>query len=150
MKQWNRVSVSGRVVGFAVSALSALLLSAVPALAQGFTVEQAMSYPYPYGLVAAAHGERIAWVFNLRGATNVWVATGPDFAAHPVTHYTGDNGMPISSLRLTPNGNTVVYARGSETNDQGEVADPTSNIHRPEQQVWAADVAGGRRVCWAQ
>jgi Tol biopolymer transport system component len=79
----------------------------------------------------------------LRGARNVWVANGPDFAARQVTHYTGDDGMPIASLRLTPDGNTAVYARGSETNDQGEVADPTNNVSQPEQQVWAVDVAGG-------
>ncbi|MGH9465897.1 MAG: S9 family peptidase, partial [Terriglobales bacterium] len=60
-----------------------------------------------------------------------------------VTHYQGDVGMPINSLRLTPDGRTVVYALGSETNGQGEVADPTSNVVRPEQQVWAADAAGG-------
>lgn len=52
--------------------------------------------------------------------------------------------MPIASLRLTPDGATVIYARGSETNAQGEVADRTSNVQQPEQQVWAADVAGGK------
>jgi Tol biopolymer transport system component len=94
-------------------------------------------------LTAAHNGERVAWVFDLRGARNVWVADGPDFAARQVTHYTGDDGMPIASLKLTPDGNTIVYARGSETNDQGEVADPTSNVSQPQQQVWAAEVAGG-------
>jgi dipeptidyl aminopeptidase/acylaminoacyl peptidase len=115
----------------------------LPALGQGFTVEQALNYPYPYGLTAAAHGDRVAWVFNVRGARNVWVADGPGFSARQVTHYTGDNGMPIEGLQLTPDGSTVVYSRGSETNDKGEVADPTSNVKQPEQQVWAADVAGG-------
>src|SRR6185437_8564954 len=94
-------------------------------------------------LTAAAQGERVAWVFDLRGASNVWVAEGPRFAARQVTHYQGDEGMPIASLRLTPDGRTVVYARGSETNAQGEVADPTSSTTQPEQQVWAADVDTG-------
>ena len=123
-----------------------LCLSAfMPALAyaQGFTIERALGYPYPYGLTAAAHAARIAWVFNVRGSRNVWVADGPAFTGRQLTHYTGDDGMPIASLKLTPNGNTVVYARGSETNAQGEVADPTSDVHQPEQQVWAADVSNG-------
>ncbi|MBV8206686.1 MAG: S9 family peptidase [Acidobacteria bacterium] len=128
---------------FSFELLVALVLAALPLFGQGFTVEQAMSYPFPDGLTAAAHGNRIAWVFDMRGARNVWVADGPEFTARPVTHYTGDNGMPIASLRLTPDGSTIVYARGSETNAQGEVADPTSNVNRPEQQVWSADVAGG-------
>lgn len=125
------------------AAMVTTLVTAVPARGQGFTVEQALSYPYPYGLTAAAQGERVAWVFNVLGARNVWVADGPDFGAHQVTHYSGDDGMPIASLRLTPDGNSVVYARGSEANGQGEVADPTNNVRQPEQQVWAADVAGG-------
>jgi dipeptidyl aminopeptidase/acylaminoacyl peptidase len=137
------VSLSSCAPGLGVVFFLAAMLATLPALGQGFTVEQALNYPYPYGLTAAEHGERIAWVFDLRGARNVLVADGPDFAAHQVTHYAGDDGMPIASVRLTPDGNTVVYARGSETNDQGEVADPTNNVNRPEQQVWAADVAGG-------
>ncbi|HEY8055800.1 MAG TPA: prolyl oligopeptidase family serine peptidase [Terriglobales bacterium] len=125
----------------ALTGLALMLLA--PLAAQGFTMEQALSYPFPDGLTAAAQGERVAWVFNLRGARNIWVADGPSFAARQVTHYVGDDGMPIASLRLTPDGATAVYARGSETNGQGEVADPTSNVQRPQQQVWAVEVAAG-------
>ena len=142
MKRMAWIPGAGRAAGFSV-ALFLAALAALPTFGQGFTMEQALSYPYPYGLTAAAQGERVAWVFNLRGARNVWVADGPNFAAHQVTPYSGDDGMPIASLRLTPDGNTIVYARGSETNDQGEVADPTNNVNQPEQQVWAADVAKG-------
>ena len=137
ISSWRGVAWPG------ITLVLAGMLAVLPAFGQGFTMEQALSYPYPYGLTAAAHGERIAWVFNLRGARNVWMADGPDFTARQVTHYTGDDGMPIASLRLTPDGETIVYARGSETNDQGEVADPTNNVNQPEQQVWAADLANG-------
>src|SRR5579872_1949454 len=143
MKRSIGISSTGRAAALAVALFFGALLAVLPARGQGFTVEQAMSYPYPFGLTAAAHGERIGWVFNLRGAENVWIAEGPDFSARQVTHYTGDNGMPIASLRLTPGGDTIVYARGSETNGQGEVADPTNRVNQPEQQVWAADVSTG-------
>ncbi|MGH9731322.1 MAG: TolB family protein [Candidatus Acidiferrales bacterium] len=143
MKRMVGTLSSDGTAALGVALFLAAMLTALPVLGQGFTIEQALNYPYPYGLTAAEQGHRIAWVFNLRGARNVWAADGPDFAARQVTHYTGDDGMPIASLRLTPNGNTVVYARGSETNDQGEVADPDANVIQPEQQVWAADVAGG-------
>lgn len=134
---------TGRAAACVAAAFLAMAPQPVPAQSQGFTLEQALSYPFPYGLTAAARGARVAWVFNARGSRNVWVADGPAFTGRQVTHYTGDDGMPIASLRLTPNGNTVVYARGSETNGQGEVADPTSDVHQPEQQVWAADVSNG-------
>ena len=44
--------------------------------AADFTLAQVLDYPYPSGLVAAENGEHIAWVVNLRGARNVWVADG--------------------------------------------------------------------------
>ena len=78
-----------------------------------------MSSPFPSELTAAAHGGRVAWVFDAKGVRNVWVADGPDFihTARQLTHYSADDGQPIASLRLTPDGATVLYALGSELND---------------------------------
>lgn len=122
----------------------ALLAAAWPARAQRPTLEQILSYAFPDQLTAAAQGERVAWVFNIRGVRNVWVADGPDFQnARPVTHYSEDDGQPIAGLTLTPDGRTALYARGSETNGEGEVADPENFVTRPEQQVWAVDVERG-------
>lgn len=119
-----------------------VILLTSSAYAQTFTLEQVMSSPFPSNLVAAAHAPRIAWVFDAKGARNVWIADGPNFRAQQITHYAGDDGEPIASLRLTPEGRTVVYARGSETNEAGRVADPTSGVSPRKQQVWAMDVDG--------
>ena len=108
-----------------------------------FSLEQVMSSPFPTNLVVAEHAGRIAWVFATKGARNVWVADAPNFEARPVTHYAGDDGMPIAALQLTPDGGTAVYARGSESNSAGEVADPTSSVEKRTQQIWAADVDKG-------
>src|SRR5437868_330459 len=107
-----------------------------------FTLEQIMSAPFSSELTAAKTGGRVAWVFNLKGVRNVWVADGPDFnrTARQVTHYTEDNGLPIASLRLTPDGKTVVFALGSEQNEEKESADPTSNVKEVKQQVFAQEV----------
>jgi len=113
------------------------------ATAQGFSVEQVMSSPFPDNLTAAARAPRIAWAFDAKGVRNVWTADALDFAARQVTHYSEDDGMALASLRLTPDGRTVVYSRGSELNSAGEVADPTSNVTKPNQQVWAVDVDKG-------
>jgi dipeptidyl aminopeptidase/acylaminoacyl peptidase len=51
--------------------------------------------------------------------------------------------MPLAALKLTPDGRTVAYARGSESNAAGETADPTSHVEKRTQQVWAADVDNG-------
>jgi dipeptidyl aminopeptidase/acylaminoacyl peptidase len=126
--------------------LACLILPAsfcLQAQQSGFTLEQVLSSPFPTNLVAAQKAGRVAWVFSSKGANNAWVATAPDFQARQVTHYTGDDGLPLASLRLTPDGKTVVYARGTEVNSAGEVADPTSGTEKRTQQVWAADVDGG-------
>ena len=121
--------------------LCPLLCPAQPA-PRAFTLEQVLSSPFPTNLVSDRTG-RIAWVFAAKGERNVWVADAPNFEARQVTHYTGDDGMPIAALKLTPDGKTVVYARGSEANSAGEIADPTGNVEKRVQQVWAADVEKG-------
>jgi hypothetical protein len=47
----------------------------------GFTLEQVMSSPFPDELVTARNGERVAWMFDIRGVRNLWIADGPEFAA---------------------------------------------------------------------
>ena len=124
------------------------LLISVAAFPQSFTIEQVMSSPFPTQLVAAGGdwpGEvhAVAWVFNNKGADNVWIATPPDYAGRQVTHYTGDSGQRIASLKLTQDGKTIVYARGSELNNVQRSANPDSLPSQPKQQVWAAEVDGG-------
>src|ERR1022692_3869352 len=106
------------------------------------TLEQGMSSPFPTELTAATHGSRVAWVFDAKGVRNVWVADGPDFvhSARQVTHYSADDGQPIASLRLTPDGKTALYALGSELNGAQESANPASWTKGAKQQVFAFDV----------
>jgi hypothetical protein len=85
-----------------------LLSSTTVLFAQSpFTLEQVLSSPFPTGLVAAAHGSRVAWVFNAKGVRNVWAADGPDFShtARQVTHYAADDGRrsPVCDSLLTAN-----------------------------------------------
>src|ERR1700704_3547975 len=109
-----------------------------------FTLEQVMSSPFPTALTSAAKANRIAWVFDSRGERNVWVADAPDFAARQVTHYQGDDGQDIFAVRLTPDGKTVVFARGSEVSSEGHVANPSTETKEPKQQVWTVDVETGK------
>lgn len=133
-----------RIAFLAALALLLMAGSAVYAAPGGFTLEQVLSFAFPDGLTASSGTDRVAWTFDIKGVRNVWIADAPDFAARQVTHYSEDDGQAIASVRLTLDGKTVVYARGSETNGEGEVADPTSDVQRPEQQVWAVDVASGQ------
>ena len=127
---------------FLVVSLGSMLLSVV-CLGGTFTIEQVLSAPFPYGLTNASRAPCVAWVFDNKGERNIWVASSPDFAPRQVTHYKGDDGQQIASVRLTPDGKTVVYARGSEVNKQGTSANPQSLAKMPKQQAWAVNVSGG-------
>jgi dipeptidyl aminopeptidase/acylaminoacyl peptidase len=108
-----------------------------------FSVEQILSAPFPSQLTVAKQAPRVAWVFDNKGERNVWVADSPQFMPRQVTHYKGDDGQQIASLRLTPDGKAVVYARGSETNKEGTSANPASLVKMPKQQACAVNVSGG-------
>ena len=108
---------------FLVITLGGMLLPLV-CLGETFTIEQVLSAPFPYGLTSASRAPCVAWVFDNKGERNIWVASSPDFAPRQVTHYKGDDGQAIASVRLTPDGKTIVYARGSEMNKEGTSANP--------------------------
>ena len=137
-----RARISSRTVLIAGLLLTSFFLADF-ASAASFTLEQVMSSPFPTNLVAASHSPRVAWVFDAKGVRNVWVADAPDFAARQITHYDSDDGVPIASVRITADGRTLVYVRGSESNENGRVADPTNGVWPRKQQVWAIDVEGG-------
>jgi dipeptidyl aminopeptidase/acylaminoacyl peptidase len=124
-----------------VAVVSVLL--PVCCFAEAFTIEQALSAPFPLGLTTASHAPRVAWIFDNKGERNIWVADPPDFVPRQVTRYKGDEGQQIASVRLSPDGKTIVYARGSELNKEGTSANPQSLGKMPKQQAWAVNVSGG-------
>jgi dipeptidyl aminopeptidase/acylaminoacyl peptidase len=129
---------------FTIVALVLVCAVAASGQKQGFTLEQVMSAPFPSGLTSAAKTNRISWVFNSKGERNIWVADAPAFKARQVTRYQGDDGQDIFAVNLTPDGKTVVYARGSEVSESGHVANPGSELREPKQQVWATEVESGK------
>ena len=127
---------------FLLVAFGSLLLPAI-CLAESFTVEQVLSAPFPCGLTSASHAPRVAWIFDNKGERNIWVADASDFVPRQVTHYTGDEGQQIASVRLSPDGKAIVYARGTELNKQETSANPLSLTKMPKQQAWAVNLARG-------
>jgi dipeptidyl aminopeptidase/acylaminoacyl peptidase len=128
--------------------LALLTPVALPAQQPGVTIEQVMSAPFPDELTAAPAGGAVAWVFNARGARNVWVAAPPDYAGRAVTAYSGDDGQEVGDLRWTPDARAIVFVRGGGLNDKGEYPNPHSLVAGVEQAVWVVPVAGGspRRI----
>ena len=110
---------------------------------QAFTLEQALSAPFPANLTASKSGERLAWTLDEQGRRNIWVAEGPGFAARRLTAYIEDDGGELSHLRFTPDGAAILYVRGEGKNESGQYANPTSNPAGAEQAVWMIAWSGG-------
>src|SRR4051812_13978076 len=81
-----------------VALVAAALLSAPAGLAAqthdaGFTIEQALSPAFPFGLAAAAHADRVAWIEAERGMRNVYTAAAPDYKRVRLTATMEDDAL---------------------------------------------------------
>ncbi|HWU77803.1 MAG TPA: alpha/beta fold hydrolase [Rhodanobacter sp.] len=116
-----------------------------------FSMAQVTNVPYPSGLVAAKHGNRIAWVLDKQGVRNIWVAEAPAFTPRKVTQYTSDDGQELTQLTFSPDGAYLVYVRGGDHDAnwpaKGNLApDPTSTPVEPEVTIWSIAMGSGKQV----
>ena len=116
-----------------------------------FSIAQVLDYAYPSGLVATRDGKRIAWVINLRGARNVWVASAPAFVPRQLTRFDKDDGQEITQLTFSPSGDTLVFVRGGDHDAnwpaEGDLApDPAASPEQPKVNLWAVALPDGTPV----
>jgi dipeptidyl aminopeptidase/acylaminoacyl peptidase len=114
--------------------------------AQSFTMEQLKRYPFPSDLTTAPTGSRIAWVFNERGARNIWVADEPDFKARRLTNYETDDGQELTSISISGDGKYVVYVRGGDHGSNWESSigvNPALSTTQGRVQIFSIPFAGG-------
>ena len=128
--------------GLAFSVVS--LLSAAAFAAPGpFTLEQVLSAPFPSDLIAAPSGGAVAWVFDVRGARNIWIAEAPGYRGRSVTAHRDDDGQEISDVAFSPDGRTLVYVRGGDANRSGDIPNPALSPEGAEQAIYAVPVNEG-------
>jgi dipeptidyl aminopeptidase/acylaminoacyl peptidase len=121
------------------------------ASAPSFTLPQVLDYPYSSELTAASHADIIAWVRNIGGVRNIWIARGPDFAPRQVTSYREDDGQEITQLTFSPDGTRLVYVLGGDHDAnwpaEGNLdPDPASSPEQPHAAIWSASLTGGAPV----
>ena len=113
-----------------------------------FTIEQALSAPFAEHLTAAPSGEKIAWVANIGGRRNIWVAepgSAGSYRSRQLTQYSDDDGQELSAPQWTPDAATIVYVRGASA--QGEshpVPNPAWFPQGAHQQIFAIATNGGQ------
>jgi len=151
MGEWQMRSNAGELSGLAgvlVAAIFAMSAQPAPAQQKAFTIEQALSAPYTSDLTAAPAKGRFAWVANINGRRNVWVAEpasdGKGYVSRQITHYTEDDGQEINTPQWTPDAASIVYVRGDGI--QGEshpVPNPAWFPKGAQQQLWIVNAEGG-------
>jgi dipeptidyl-peptidase 4 len=134
---------SGRAVITAAVAVACVLIPVVQARAQTApTIDQFLHPGFPSGLVSAAQTDRIAWLAYERGLRNVYTGAAPDFRPVRITSFTGDDGIELSGLSISGDGQTVVFVRGSAPNSDGWTANPASSADGTDRMIWAARTDG--------
>jgi len=138
------MSIKGLLAG---AACAAVLAAGGGAAAANFSIPDTLSYPFVLGLVSAPHADRIAWVRDVKGVRNVWVAQAPDFTPKQATQFTEDDGQELTQLTFSPDGSVLVFVRGGDHDANwpatGNLApDPSFNPNEPKVTLWSADPLG--------
>lgn len=115
---------------------------------QTFSLSDITAYPFSSDLTASAQGNRIALSVNQQGKRNIYVGQGPDFKLRKLTTRDRDEGIEISSLRLSSDGKWVVYVTGADHGafDESKPRNPSSLPVAPTVQVWSVPFEGGEPV----
>jgi dipeptidyl aminopeptidase/acylaminoacyl peptidase len=129
-----------------LAALAVFLVPFTVAQAQGFSIEQALSAPFTEHLSTAPAGEKIAWVANLGGRRNLWIAepNGASYRSRQLTQYDDDDGQELSTPQWTPDASAIVYVRGDGAEGETHpVPNPAWFAMGAHQQIWTISAAGG-------
>lgn len=102
---------------------------------RAFTLEQILSSPFAAELTGSSLNGRVAWTTYDSGIRNIWAASLPDYLPRQVTTYDVDDGQEIRQLAYTPNGDSILFVRGSSAN-------PLSLPEAEPQAIWSVGVDG--------
>jgi dipeptidyl aminopeptidase/acylaminoacyl peptidase len=131
-----------------VAVAAALGMTATLAGAQAhpatYTLDDVMQAPFASDMVAAPTGTAVAWVFNAKGCSNIWVADPSHGAkARQITPYTEDDGFDLGELAWSPDTKSIAFTRGQEL----EAETPTNVNNSPQgampKEVWVVATDGG-------
>lgn len=124
-----------------------LILLPLSLAAQKNTFRSFRKYPFPTELNAARHRSQIAWAMNEEGKRNIYVADGPDYKPRKLTSFDSDDGLEISGLSISDDGQWVVFVRGGDHNANFKGDDPIdpSSTGKPfKVQIASIPFAGGK------
>ena len=109
-----------------------------------FTLNDVMQAPFASDMLAAPTGTAVAWVFNAKGCSNIWVADPSHGAkARQITPYTEDDGFDIGELAWSPDTKSIAFTRGESLEDETPSNVDSSPQGPMPKEVWVVATAGG-------
>ena len=135
--------ISHMKITSALLSIALVLLTSQLAWANGFSLEQVLSSPFPSDLIASKQGDKVAWIFDAQGKRNIWVAEAPAFKGRQLTRYSKDDGQEIVEPVFSPDGNWIAYVRGGPPNSDKDIPNPTSDPAGASQEVWVVNTRTG-------
>src|SRR5689334_2775830 len=96
-------------IGIITLVVATAVMPGVYADKKKFTIEQILSPAYPFELVSAKKAERIAWISYERGMRNLYIASAPEFKPVRLTNYNEDDGIDMTSLRISDDGAVLAF-----------------------------------------
>jgi dipeptidyl aminopeptidase/acylaminoacyl peptidase len=115
--------------------------------ARGFTIQQALSAPFPTELKAAPAKGRLAWVFNTQGRRSIWVAeptSDGTYATRQLTNYSVDDGQDLVELAWSRDADSLAYVRGGDGEfSEKPYPNPAGIVAGVEQDIWVISLKGG-------
>ena len=127
MRHPRLLVVTGLALALAVSAAPKADQRSAGQPVAGPTISQFLGAASPIELVSAKRADRIAWIAYDQGRRNVYTAAAPALTPVRLTTYLKDDGVDLTGLRISADGSTVVFVRGSAANRDGWNANPSGD-----------------------
>ena len=112
-----------------------LILPAAHAQKRPASIAEALSSGFPTSLTPSPSGTKVAWVMNIKGVRNVWVAEAPGWQGRQITPYVHHDGLDMGELAWTHDSARIVLVRGGAPNSKGEIPNPASSSGGTAQSV---------------
>lgn len=108
-----------------------------------FTLNDVMQAPFAWDMQAAPKGAAVAWVFNVKGCSNIWLADpSRGMKARQITSYAED-GFDIGELAWSPDTKSIAFTRGQSLEDPTPANVNNSPAGVMPREVWVIATAGG-------
>ena len=105
--------------------------------------QQFLSPATPLEMVAAKKADRIAWMAYDEGKRNAYTAVAPAFAPVRLTSFLNDDGVDLSTVRISDDGSIVTFIRGTQPNREGWIANASASPDGADRSLWAVRTTGG-------